>query len=168
MPIACSSGQISFQGHRILLLVTHLGEKNFAIMAHQSAGGFPSGDPGNNGPLNKRSVPLSSEKGNQQQTGHPAHRSAQPNALIFVESPPGPAASLTYPPVNPGQNNTLPSPATAQWSSEAAITQASTTAAAAAEAESSPLVEYVPGADNDMSNDGSNETEFLNKALSAF
>ena len=87
---------------------------------------------------------------------------------MFAESPPGPAASLTYPPVNPGQNNTLPSPTTTQWSSEAAITQASTTAADAAEAENSPPVEYVPGADNDMSNDGSNETEFLNKALSTF
>ena len=107
-------------------------------MAHQSAGGFPSGDPSNDGPFNKRSVPLSSEKGNQQ-PDHPAHRSAQPNALMFAESPPGPAASLTYPPVNQGQNNTLPSQATTQWSSEAAITQASTTAAAAAaEAENSP------------------------------
>ena len=136
-------------------------------MAHQSAGGFPNGDPSNDGPLNKRSVPLSSKKGNQQ-PDHPSHRSAHPNALMFAESPQGPAASLTYPPVNPGQNNTLSSPTTTQWSSEAAITQASTTAADAAEAENSPPVEYVPGADNDMSNDGSNETEFLNKALSAF
>jgi hypothetical protein len=142
-------------------------EKTFAIMAHQSAGGFPSGDPSKDGPVNKRPVPLSSEKGNHQPE-HPAHRSAQPNALMFAEPSPGPAAfGISHPPVNSGQNNTLPSSATAQWSSEAGRTQASITAAAA-EAENSPPAEDDPGADNDMSTDGSNETDFLNKALSAF
>ena len=68
-------------------------------MAHQSAGGFPSGDPSKDGPLNKRPVPLSSEKGNQQ-PNHPAHRSVTPNALMFPPASPGPAASIVQPPVS--------------------------------------------------------------------
>jgi len=73
--------------------------------------------------------------------------------------------------VNPSQNTTLPSSATNQWTSEAAQTQASITDAAAAKAAKPSPAEDNLGADvddADMSNDGSGETEFLNKALSAF
>ena len=57
--------------------------KYFAIMAHQSAGGFPSGDPSKDGPVNKRPVRVSSEKGNPQ----PTRRNAGQTAIDFLAAP---------------------------------------------------------------------------------
>ena len=140
-------------------------------MAHQPlSGGLPSGHPDGDVNANKRPVPVSSEKGNQQQL---SRRGAAPTALDFL-APPSQAGAAAESAGAAAQNSTqsLPPPNGPQpWLSEASLAQDSISDAN----QQAPFV-FPPGSnqindgiDNDGASDGTTgEAESLTEALSKF
>ena len=136
-------------------------------MAHQlPSGGLPSGHPNGDVNANKRPVPDSSEKGNQQ----PSSRVIQPSALMFPDAPP-PAPVILVPPAAPPpvgapQNKAPPVNGSQPWTSDSARAQASINAAAA-EAKAAAAAE-ADFSNVECSDGTTGETESLTAALSNF